>query len=210
MNLRMILAQRAARAGVVATAVAGLVLAVPGTASAVNCPAGRTPTNVLLSTGSANGMADAFGTPDVRWQIDTITNGTVTPMPVFSVNKIADYVEPRPIGNWISPSPTALGTGGGNHFYTVRFFVPAGATVDSLVLRYAADDGVSISLNGTVIGGYPAPPSIFDHSAFAQWHDLVYRTPATFVTGLNTIDAVVSNSAGAYGFVTLGGVNLCT
>lgn len=209
MSPRRNIARRAARAG--AVALAGLVLAVPGTANAVTCPSGLTPTNVLLSTGSANGTADPFGAADVRWQIDQVVGGQVTPAPVFSVNKIADYVEPRPIGNWISPSPTGLGTGGGSHYYTVRFFVPAGATVDSLVLHYAADDGVTLSLNGTPIGGYVVnPPNIYDHSAFAQWHHVIYKTQATFVPGLNTLDAVVDNVIGSYGFTALGGVNLCT
>jgi len=159
------------RTSLAALGLLGAAGAIPAAASTIN-----------LNTGTGTGTY-------------TITSDTLVPGEGTTVNVVTSlgggWIN-NLSSEWIAPSATQAGkteaaTGGVT--YDTIFALPVGFTAPSLSIDLAADDWVTISLNGTTF--YTGPTS-------GQWtFDTVVSTSAVLadlVAGSNTLQFVVANT----------------
>lgn len=196
---------RSVRTRVTALLVAAVAIVTLGASPASACTVNQTQFPYVLSTGASAGTADPIGALDTEWLIvgAPAPVGITIPGPVFSVARHPFWVEPRPVANWINPA-TVINPTAPVGFYTFRttFFVPPGMTVDSLSFRYASDNSIDFFLNSGFIGGFGSSTA-----SYSQWHSLFLANPA--LGQVNTLEARVYNDGGPFGFVLVGGANLC-
>jgi hypothetical protein len=95
--------------------------------------------------------------------------------------------------------------------FRTTFDLPALSIARTLNLQFAADNGVTFTLNGVPIGGYDLPVpagTLPPAAAFNTLHTLVW-SGAGFVDGVNTLDATVTDYGVATGLIVLGSANAC-
>jgi hypothetical protein len=90
--------------------------------------------------------------------------------------------------------------------FRATFDIAQSSYLNRLNLSYAADNGVTFYLNGTVIGGFD--PVGADTTAFTQMRPLVY-SGHLLVDGTNVLDAVVTDYGVATGLLVTGGYEGC-
>ena len=158
------------------------------------------PAPIDIGTGSNNGAPIAVGTHDPKW---------------FSGSQGAYRIATN--GAWYSQSTTNGWINWQNtdwssfpyapQTYTLTFTLPAGTTWIDLDLRFAADNGVTFTLNGVPIGSYSTTGS--DPSAFKQLHTIHVTDASSVVAGTNTLQAVVNDFGGYTGLLVEGGLSAC-
>lgn len=165
-----------------------------------------------LSTGSTNGVRDAYGTVDSPWRVTAPKAG-----PAYSIAPSGAWPT-LPGVNWIGPKKTAESGGGvtpqgpgpigptplpAPTVYAASFQLPETSLLDRLTLTYAPDDGVVFKLNGVAIGGSPVvTATVPTIKSFAYVGPLLK-------SGVNTLTAEVTDFGGTTGLLVLGKYEGC-
>ncbi len=209
---------RLPRFALAALAVTTVVTVPTDARAALNCPPPNQVVPLPLATGQQTlGITEplVYGAPDHRYRVTARPPGG----PVVTAAGLAYVVRPRPgyVANsaasaWISSTGAVTGEPDpaspfGLYTYSIQFVLPPLSTSE-LDLRYAADNGVSIQLNGVAIGGF-APPSPGDPSAYGTKRPLFYNGSALRAGMVNTLALVVVNWAGYEAVLLEGVVRTC-
>lgn len=173
------------------------VVFAPAAAHAGDCEVGTYHRTFDVRTGSAGGSALALSAPDPDW----LVNGT----PATTTPVVSSYVVPGPALRWVTaPGPSTLGV----TRFRYSFELPGGGAILGYSFTYAADNGVTFELNGTPLGGFPAPASPSDPSGFNTSRTLTVAAQ-TAVDGVNVFDALVENTGGPLALLVSGEIHVC-
>jgi hypothetical protein len=155
---------------------------------------GSTSSPLVLSGLFATGV-DATGAPLAVGAIDPhyvlTSDDPARPGPnALVVAPVAGWTGNTSTSNWVSAQANAIGANLGVYTYTTTFTLTGvDPTTVSITGSWACDDSCTLSLNGTVVASYAAP----------AWNAVMaFTVPAgsPFVTGVNTLAFVATNSGG--------------
>lgn len=136
-------------------------------------------------TNATGGLADG-GTADVHYSFNSTPSGSGATKPVVATSIPLVYTSNTSTSQWIGVQPNLnLPNTSGNYDYRTTFSL-AGfqASTARITGNVAADDFVSIVLNGTTVYS--------DYGGFLGFSS--FSLTSGFVAGLNTLDFVVHNN----------------
>lgn len=137
---------------------------------------------------------------DATWRTGALGTG-----PAYAVAPYPNswYPPTAPV-TWISVAPDRYGPA--HTTYRTSFTLPADFSYGGVVLQFASDNDVAITLNGVPIGGNAGGPA--DPSAFRLLHT-ISLAQAPLVVGVNELRADVTDYGTVTGFLLQGGVYAC-
>jgi hypothetical protein len=152
-----------------------------------------------LSTGTTNGVKNAPGIADPKWNLVVVPTGF--PGSAFSTNTVPNWVAntPQP-GNWIqrmaNTNPQADSAGSYSYQMQLPPLNPALYSSIQLSMRYAADNTANVYFNGQQVASCAGP------NCFSSWRTVpTLGTPATTFLPNNTLAVVVGNSGSVTGLI---------
>jgi hypothetical protein len=172
-----------ALAGAVACSAASSGPERTGTTSSDLAIAGLFPTGV-----TAAGAAAAPGTVDLHYTLSS--NDPAFPGPdAVAVAPNPAWTPDTATSSWISIRVNRAGAANAVYTYTTTFTVAANPTTATLAGTWAADDSVTLTLNGTVVAARPA-------TAYATAAPFTVPAGSPFQVGTNTLAFATVNSGG--------------
>jgi MYXO-CTERM domain-containing protein len=142
----------------------------------------------LFSTGvNAAGLPLAIGTVDPHYVLSSSDAAFPGPS-AFAVTANAAWTPSTATSRWISIQASTIGANNGAYTYTTTFPLSGGdPTTAALSGSWAADDSVTLNLNGTQVAQYPA-------EAYGAAAAFTVPAGSPFVSGSNTLAFVTINS----------------
>jgi hypothetical protein len=175
---------------------------VGGTITVANDPPACLPP-LGVNIGTGRGVSADGGVADSLWRVVSgPTSGAAYP-----VTKPAAWVAPPGGTNWIDPNNTNMLISDANGTYVYEAAIEAPPTSHTLILlvQYAVDNDVTLTLDDKPLTGGTLSGGIHDHfntlHVATAWH-------AHPGTGLHVLRATVTNYSGPVGFL-LSGVAIC-
>jgi hypothetical protein len=141
----------------------------------------------LFSTGvNASGVPLAIGTVDPHYVLSS--NDPAFPGPnALAVTPNAAWTPNTATSTWISIQASTTGANNGIYTYTTTFTLAGDPTTATLSGSWAADDSVTLNLNGTQVASRAA-------SAYGSAAAFTVPVGSPFVAGTNTLAFVTVNS----------------
>lgn len=162
---------------------------------------------IYVSTGANGASKTAVGVQDQHW----VNLGPATGQP-WTVAPYGPWYSASTGANWINATstswstPEASGPLGTTATYGLDFMIPAGWQIQDLDVRFAADNAVTFTLNGPIVGGFGGLNQ--DPLAFKVMHPLNYAGPLLH-NGVNHLEATVRDFGVVTGLIVEGSVRVC-